>query len=70
MDTEDGRHGLAGALLLEAGRIMEDTSPEFALAMRKASDISDRVERLEQTAGDLRALAAAARAMLRQGSVG
>jgi hypothetical protein len=66
MDTTKERDALAVALLLEAGRIMEDSSPQFALAIHEASEIFDRVERLEQTAEDLRALAAAARALLRQ----
>jgi hypothetical protein len=68
MDTKDERDALAVTLLLEAGRIMEDTSPEFALAIRDGDEISDRVERLEQTAEDLAALAGAARALLRQRS--
>ena len=43
---------------------MEDVSPEFALTMPDYSAMAVRVERLDQIGSDLRALAAAALALL------
>jgi hypothetical protein len=53
-------------LLLEAGRIMEDCSPEFALALPPdGEEIAARLTALEGAVRDLAALAAAARALQR-----
>ena len=55
-----------GALLLEAGRLMEDISPEFAIKLPDAAEgVRARIMVLETAADDLLALAAAARALLR-----
>jgi len=64
-DTKSEQEVLAAALLLEAGRLMEDSSLEFALAMPDTNAIADRVVLLERIAGDLHAFAAAALALLR-----
>jgi hypothetical protein len=71
MTTEDRSDhvNLISALLLEAGRIMEDTSPELALKLPEDPEgASARIVALETAAHHLVALAAAARALLRQGS--
>lgn len=49
---------------MEAGRLMEDTSPEFALALPDGAAIAARIELLERIGSDLQALAAAVRALL------
>jgi hypothetical protein len=62
-DTHDDRKALAEMLLMESGRLMEDTSPEFALALPDHNTIAARIELLERIGSDLRAFAAAARAL-------
>jgi len=64
-DTLDDRADLVRSLLLEAGRLMEDASPEFALGMRDAGAISSRIELLGCISSDLHAIAAASRALMR-----
>jgi hypothetical protein len=64
-DDDLHRRELIGALLLEAGRLMEDTSPEFAMRLPdRVPGLAARIGILEATATDLLALAAA-RALLR-----
>lgn len=64
-DTADDRAELVRSLLLEAGRLMEDASPQFALALPDHVTISTRIEDLVQIGSDLQAMAAAARALMR-----
>jgi hypothetical protein len=65
-DHEHDRRLLLTNLLLEAGRLMEDASPEFAMRLPdRAAGVAARIDILELTAGDLLALATAARALLR-----
>lgn len=64
-ETRDDREELAETLLLEAGRLMEEASPEFALALPDYVTISARIEHLDQIGSDLQAMAAAARALMR-----
>jgi len=65
-DDNDDRRSLISGLLLEAGRTMEDASFKFALALPTHADaVSARIQLLEQTASDLQAFAAAARALHR-----
>lgn len=69
MKTEgrSDRMYLISALLLEAGRIMEDTNPELALKLPEDTEEANaRIAELETAAHHLVALAAAARALLRQ----
>ena len=63
-DTPDHRVALAGMLLMEAGRLMEDASPEFARALPDEAAISARIEALDRIGSDLRALTSAARTLL------
>jgi len=66
-DDNDDRRSLISGLLLEAGRAMEDASFQFALALPTHADaVLARIQLLEQTASDVQALAAAARALHRQ----
>ncbi len=63
---DNTRSGLIQHLLLEAGRLMEDASPEFALAPPDTAKALDaRIAFLEAVAVDLQALAAAARTLFR-----
>ena len=64
-DTQDDRAELVRSLLLEAGRLMEDASPQFAFAMHDPDSISSRIELLERIGTDLQAIAAASRALTR-----
>jgi hypothetical protein len=53
-------------LLLEAGRIMEDSSPELALKLPDdPAEVSKRIDQLARTASALSAFAAAAQALLK-----
>ena len=64
---DDYQLRLIADLMLEAGRIMEDVSSEFARRLPRSRDgVTERIALLEQSASDLTALAAAARAILRQ----
>lgn len=63
-DTHDDREALAVRLIMEAGRLMEDVSPEFARALPDEAAMAARVELLDQIGSNLRALAAAVRALL------
>ena len=65
-DSTDDRLNLIQQLLLEAGRIMEVSSPEFALAVPGSRELDRRIALLEQTASDLLALASAARTLHRR----
>ena len=66
IQPDDG-HAEVQRLLLEAGRIMEDSSPALALALPDDPRvISERIEQLATSASDLTALAAAARLLQRQ----
>lgn len=57
---------LIQALLLEAGRVMEDESAELALALPgEPSAIMTRVDHVHRLATDILALADAARALAR-----
>jgi hypothetical protein len=57
---------LIQALCLEAGRIMEDASPDLALALPSSRDlIAAQVDRLWGAADEIMALANAARALVR-----
>ena len=63
---EHDRLRLIGALLLEAGRMMEDTSPEFARRLPDhVAGAAARIAILETIAAELLALAGAGRALLR-----
>lgn len=63
---DDSRSELIQQLLLEAGRLMEDASPDFAVALPDAVEcIEARIALLEAVASDLQSLAVAARALLR-----
>lgn len=61
----DDRGELIRSLLLEAGRLMEDASPQFAIGMHDEDAISSRIELLERIGGDLQAIAAASRVLMR-----
>ena len=61
----DDRLNLIRGLFLEAGRLMEGTSAEFALAMPNLEAIAARTLLLDQLASDHQALTAATRALLR-----
>jgi hypothetical protein len=63
-DIDNDRIALAVMLLMEAGRMMEDLSPEFARALPDEAAMSARVELLDRIGSDLRALTLAARALL------
>ena len=63
-DIDDDRITLAVMLLMEAGRLMEDISPQFAMALPDEAAIFARVELLDRIGSDLRALTLAARALL------
>lgn len=52
-------------LLLEAGRLMENASPDFALSLPDIAAVAARIDHLNQIASDLHALAQASRALLR-----
>jgi hypothetical protein len=64
-EATNEQFALAVALLLEAGRAMEDTSPEFALVLPDSAAIIARAELLARVAGDLQAFAAAALVLIR-----
>ena len=61
----DHRFELIQGLRLEAGRIMEDASPDLALPTSPEVIVA-RVEQLRQAAEDIMALATAAAALARQ----
>ncbi len=63
--TADDRGELVRLLLLEAGRLMEVASPDFALALADEHAIALRIEQLENIGTDLTAFAAASKALLR-----
>ncbi len=64
-DIEPARELIQG-LLLEAGRLMEDESPELAMILpREPALIAARVDRLHRVATDMLALAVAAQALAR-----
>lgn len=52
-------------LLLEAGRMMENSSLDFALALPDFVAVAARIDKLDRIASDLRALGGAARALSR-----
>ncbi|MBM0170840.1 hypothetical protein [Altererythrobacter sp. C41] len=59
------QYDLVQRLLQEAGRIMEDVSPEFALPMpENPLEVRKRIDQLTRSANGLCALAAAARMLL------
>ncbi|MXO69442.1 hypothetical protein GRI72_11470 [Altererythrobacter marinus] len=59
------QHDLVQHLLLKAGRIMEDVSPEFALPMpENPVEVGKQIDQLTLSANGLCALAAAARMLL------
>ncbi len=63
---DHSRSELIQLLLLDAGRLMEDVSPEFAMALPETAEaLDDRITSLETVASDLQALASAARALFR-----
>ena len=64
--ADDNTWWLSEQLLLEAGRIMEDSSPESALTACGARELDRRIASLERTAADLLALASAARSLCRR----
>ncbi|WP_126174380.1 hypothetical protein [Altericroceibacterium xinjiangense] len=64
--ADDDNRRLVKQLLLEAGRTMEDSSPEFALTASGARELDRRIVSLERTAADLLALASAARSLRRR----
>ncbi len=65
-DHEPDRHQLLTNMLLEAGQLMEDASPEFAMQLpERAAGVAARIDILELTVGNLVALTTAARALLR-----
>lgn len=67
METEIQQANLIRQLLLEAGRIMEDGSPEMALSLPDdITGIRKRVLHLTRDAGCLFALASAAEAVLQR----
>ena len=62
----DNRRQLITGLLLEAGQLMEDTSPELAMSLPyHVAGVAARIAILEAAASDLLALATAGRALLR-----
>lgn len=65
-EEQTDRLRLIGALLLEGGRLMEDTSPEVAIKLPETAEgILARIAILEAAAHNLLALSAGARALLR-----
>ncbi|MCB2046699.1 MAG: hypothetical protein KDE32_00575 [Novosphingobium sp.] len=64
-EATNEQFALAVALLLEAGRLMEDSSPEFALVLPDSAAIIARAELLARVAGHLQAFAAAALVLIR-----
>lgn len=65
MEIEAQQSELIQRLLLEAGRIMEDASPELALKLPDdLANVRKRIDRLARNAETLSALAAAAVALL------
>ena len=64
--ADDDTRWIIELLLLKAGRIMEDSSPEFALTASGARELDRRITSLERTAADLLALASAARSLRRR----
>lgn len=63
--TEPNRDLIQG-LLLEAGRIMEDLSPDLALVLPASiTAVRARVDRVHQAGEDILALASAMRRLLR-----
>ena len=66
---DDTSAELVHQLLLQAGRLMEDASPAFALALPESAEVLDaRIASLDAVASDLHALATAARALFRLGA--
>lgn len=63
-ETKIEHERLAVSLLLEAGRVMEDSSVVFALALPDAASIAERARHLDRIASDLGAFAQAAVALL------
>ena len=68
-DTQDDRTATAVMLLMEAGLQMEDASPQFAMALPYNAAIASRIEQLDRVAGDLQALAAAARVLMNSSDI-
>lgn len=65
MEIDAEKRALIGCLLSQAGRIMEDFSPELATKLPDDSaEIRQRIERLAHHADAQFALAAAARSLL------
>lgn len=61
----ESRTELIAGLMLEAGGLMEDASPEFALALPSdRDDIAARINKLTKTAEQLQNLANASRTLL------
>ena len=66
-DLDFSASDLITHLWLEAGRIMEDSSVELALALpEQQQQRTERLERLHQAGTDIAALAAAAQALHRR----
>jgi hypothetical protein len=63
-ETRIERERLAAGLLLEAGRLMEDSGVVFALALPTAEAIAERARYLDRIASDLHGFAHAAVALL------
>lgn len=64
-DADHARDLIQG-LLLEAGRLMEDGSPELAMNLPlERGSVAGRVDRLHRVATDILALATAAQALAR-----
>jgi hypothetical protein len=65
MESRAQQLELIQRLLLEAGRIMEDISPELALKLpESAADVGKRIEQLSRNASVLSILAMAADGLL------
>ena len=64
METGAPQSDLIQRLLLEAGRIMEDSAPALALKLPDdPAEVSERIDQLARSASALAALAAAASAL-------
>jgi len=63
-ETKTGRERLAVGLLLEAGRLMEDSSVAFALSLPNTDAIAERAGHLDRIGRDLQAFANAAAVLL------
>lgn len=65
MESREQQLDLIQRLLLEAGRVMEDSAPELALRLPKSpADVSKRIGQLARNASVLSALAVAAETLL------